>query len=96
MSWRALNIWIVRFALLLTALMAPGLTFWFRSARTGNAEQAIDGVWPGFVITIILLAGFSLTFRTTPTGRLGYVGLATAIVVLGWLGLTVLPIFGPH
>ncbi len=87
MARRTLAIRIVRLALLVTAFLAPALTFGVRSAATGNAEQAIDGVWPGFVIAIILLVGFSLTFRTTPTGRLGFLGLGTVIVVLAWIAV---------
>ena len=87
MARRAWISWTGRLALLFTAFMAPALTFGVRSAATGNAEQAIDGFWPGFIITIVLLVGFALTFRTTPTGRLAYLGLGTVTVVLAWMAV---------
>ena len=86
MARRALIIWTVRLALLVTAFLAPALTYWIRSIETGNAEQAISGAWPGFAIAVGLLVGFSLTFRTTPIRRLGYFGVGTTVVVLGWIG----------
>ena len=86
MARPAAVVWIVRLALLVSAFLAPALTFGIRSAATGNAEQAISGAWAGFAIAIVLLVGFSLTFRTAPVRRLGYLGLGTAVVVLGWIG----------
>lgn len=86
MARPAAIVWIVRLALLVTAFLAPALTFAVRSTATGNAEQAISGAWPGFAIAIVMLAGFSLTFRTAPVRRLGYFGLGTTVVVLGWIG----------
>ena len=82
----SLSVWILRFALLVTAFLAPALTFWVRSIETRNAEQAISGAWPGFAIAIVLLIGFSLTFRTTSIRRLGHLGLGTTVVVLAWIG----------
>lgn len=86
MAGPAAVVWLGRLALLVTAFLAPALTYGVRSAGTGNAEQAIDGLWLGFAIAIVLLVGFSLTFRTTPVQRLGYLGLGATVVVLGWIG----------
>ncbi|TPW04519.1 MAG: hypothetical protein FD125_1105 [bacterium] len=86
MARTAVVVWIIRLALLVSAFLAPALTYAVRSAGTGNAEQAIEGFWAGFAIAIALLVGFSLTFRTSPVRRLGYLGLGVTIVVLGWIG----------
>lgn len=88
--------WTVRLALLAGAVVAPGVVFAIRSGQTGNAKLAIDSLGWGVLATVVLMVLFALTFRTTPTGRLGYFGLGTVVVILAWLAMTTLPIFGPH
>ncbi|MDZ4112213.1 MAG: hypothetical protein U1E18_21815 [Brevundimonas sp.] len=62
---------------------------------TGDAEQAIGGLWFGLAGTILVLSGFAMTFRTTPIRRLGYFGAALSGVLVLWLALLVAPIFRP-
>lgn len=86
--------WVVRLALFAAAFVAPGVGFAIRSAQTGNAELAIDGLGWGVLAAVVAVVAFALTFRVSGVGRLGrgvaflvaiLVMWAAVVAVLKWL-----------
>jgi len=78
-------IWLARAALLAAAAIGPVLLFALRSARTGNAEQAIDGLGWGLLVTLAALLGFAASFRTSTLGRFGRFAVGLVAVLVIWL-----------
>lgn len=73
--------WAGRLALFAVAFLAPGIGFAIRSAQTGNAKLAIDGLGWGLLAAALAATAFALTFRVSGTGRLGR-GAAFAVALL--------------
>ena len=73
--------WAGRLALFTAAFLAPGIGVAIRSAQTGNAKLAIDGIGWGLLAAAFAAIAFALTFQVSGLGRLGR-GSAFAVAVL--------------
>ena len=76
--------WAMRLALFAAAFVAPGVGYAIRSAQTGNAETAVDGLVWGFLAAAITAVLFALTFRVSGVGRLGRVAAFLVAILLMW------------
>lgn len=76
--------WVLRSVLFVVAVVAPAVGYTVRLDQTGNGKLALDGVGWGLTGTIVALALFTVSVRTTVRGRLAWLAAATVAVLAVW------------
>jgi hypothetical protein len=79
--------WVLRSVLFVVAVVAPAVGYAVRLGQSENGKIALDGLGWGLIGTIVALALFTVSVRTTMRGRLSWLAAATVALLAVWGGV---------